>query len=471
MSSSIAFIGLGAMGLPMANTLARSGLRVRAWSRKRPAGLDATVTWCEDGLACVNGCDFVILMLTDAHAVSEVLFERGFVAGMRRGTIVVDMGTTGIEHARATAARLRPLGIDFADAPVSGGTDGASRAALTIFVGADERILPRLSSVLARMGILHHLGPVGSGQAAKLANQIVVGINIAAVAEAVLFAESVGIDASKLLVALERGFADSTVLRTHGPRIATRDFSAAGALRLHLKDLKLAEAAWPGDFGDLRHAERVMRDFLHLADSGDGDLDHSAYIRTYEMAAEDELRPERPDFSEVLAETEVIQHLAGFRPTVVGTPPLRLDLAASDIDVICQYSDPAEFWSVAYSAFGNAEGFEAWQWIGSFRATVIRFVHRGWFVQIFGSPEPIEDQNGWLHFEAERRLLMLWGEPLRRRVMALRRQGLKTEPAFARALGIPGDPYEALASLIRGGGSRTETVTPCGSRRSDQVER
>ncbi len=280
-SPTVAFIGLGAMGLPMARRLALGGFEVHGWSRRRPERLGEEITWRDDGRACVADRDIVVLMLTDAAAVEDVLFSRDFAAAMRPGSIVVGMGTTGVEHARDTAAQLAPLGVSFADAPVSGGTSGANDGNLTIFLGAEASVANALRPALTAMGTPHHLGPVGAGQAAKLANQIIVGVTIAAVAEAMLFAERTGLHPDKLLMALEGGFADSAVLRTHGPRMAARDFSAAGALRLHLKDLKLAEEAWPAGFGDLRHSALVKAGYQSLFDLGEGELDHSAYMRTY----------------------------------------------------------------------------------------------------------------------------------------------------------------------------------------------
>lgn len=278
----IAMIGMGGMGLPMANAIAAAGFSVRAWSRTEPAGgLGDNVHWHADLADAVACCDVTILMLTDAAAVDDVLFNRGLAGLLSPGSIVVDMGTTGVEHARNVAQRLATASVHFADAPVSGGTRGAQAASLTIFVGADDASFARLIPVLSSMGKPHHMGAVGMGQAAKLANQAIVGVTIAAVAEGLHVGKTLGLNLELLLDALEDGFADSTILRVHGPRMAYQEFGFAGAIKLHLKDLKLlAEAMGESGARTPRHVSLVSAGFERLVAEDNGHLDHSAYYLT-----------------------------------------------------------------------------------------------------------------------------------------------------------------------------------------------
>lgn len=283
----VALLGLGSMGVHMAAALARAGWTVSTWSRRPPAcaGGPGGTSWHAKVEDAVAGADVIVVMLTDAAAVNEVLFDRGAAAACKSGSVIVDMGTTGPDNARNVFKRLKAMGIGFADAPVSGGTIGARNGDLSIFVGADAATLSKIRPVLASMGRPNHMGPVGAGQIAKLANQLIVGITIAAVAEGLSFAEAQGVNPSELLVALEGGFADSQVLRTHGPRMAARDYSAGGALRLHLKDLRLASRARSDELEGLPHSRRVLEVFGQLAASGKGNLDHSAYFEAYGMSA------------------------------------------------------------------------------------------------------------------------------------------------------------------------------------------
>ena len=157
----------------------------------------------------------------------------------------------------------------------------------------------------------------------------------------------------------------------------------------------------------------------------------------------------RGDYREALRSSAVLERLAAFDPHVAGTLPLGVDVEDSDIDVLCCAPDPARFATVLWEAFSDHDGFAMHQWTGGDQAVVARFDWQGWPFEIFGSPQPVREQRGWRHFEIERRLLALGGEPLRAAALSERRAGLKTEPAFARVLGLAGDPYEALLTLQR----------------------
>lgn len=157
----------------------------------------------------------------------------------------------------------------------------------------------------------------------------------------------------------------------------------------------------------------------------------------------------RPAYQEAIARSGVLERLSAFDPHVAGTPPLGLDLAASDIDILCHCPAPDAFAAALWNGFGDAEGFAMRQWTGGGRAIVAGFVLHGWPFEIFGQAVPVSAQHGWRHFRVEQRLLTLGGEGLRAAVMARRRTGLKTEPAFAAALGLAGDPYRVMLDLER----------------------
>jgi len=220
-------------------------------------------------------------MLTDGRAMSECLFDRNLARCLPEGAVVIDMSTSGPQAALESSRRLDSLGVEFVDAPVSGGVKGAELAKLTILVGAAVATMTAVRPILETMGSPHHLGGVGCGQVAKLANQMMVAGYIAAVAEGVQFAEQSGIDPLAFVQSLEGGFADSAILRQHGKRMATRDFRPGGTCRLHLKDLRLVAEAAGSDFQRFTSTREAMRRFEHLVNTERAELDHSAYFLTY----------------------------------------------------------------------------------------------------------------------------------------------------------------------------------------------
>jgi hypothetical protein len=157
----------------------------------------------------------------------------------------------------------------------------------------------------------------------------------------------------------------------------------------------------------------------------------------------------RLPYLEALERGEVLPKLAAFDPHVAGTPPLGLDLPTSDIDVICFAPDAEAFARAVWNAFGTRPEFRICQKVGLDRPVVASFAHAGWIIEIFGQASPIPEQYGWRHFLVEQKLLALGGDTFRIAVMAQRNSGMKTEPAFATALGLVGDPYQALLSLER----------------------
>lgn len=156
---------------------------------------------------------------------------------------------------------------------------------------------------------------------------------------------------------------------------------------------------------------------------------------------------DRPPYAAALVQSGVLERLAAFDPHVAGTPPLGLDLPSSDIDILCHAPDPAQFAGAVWRAFADRPGFAMWQWRGKDRPIVARFHCADWVFELFGEARPVAEQLGWRHFRIEQRLLALGGAGFRDAVLALRRAGAKTEPAFAQLLGLAGDPYAALLSL------------------------
>lgn len=282
--ASVAVIGLGRMGLPMAINIAKAGFTVKAWNRSSrdcqqlPPGL----MMMQSAEQAAAGARIVILMLSDAEAIESLLFSGGLATHIGARNIVIDMGTTGPRAAKDHARRLAGQGVRYLDAPVSGGVRGAIDGSLSILVGGDPATFADAKAVLDTIGRPTHLGPTGSGQTAKVANQLIVACYIAAVAEGVRFAELQGLDAAALIAALEGGFADSAVLRQHGRKMAARNFVAGGTCSLHLKDLRLAAELAGEDFECFVNSNQALHRFERLVQSGHKDADHSAYYLTYE---------------------------------------------------------------------------------------------------------------------------------------------------------------------------------------------
>ena len=235
----VAFIGTGLMGAPMARNLLKRGFTVRAWNRtpsKAQAleGDGAQVVASPEEAA--EGAKFVVTMLSNGTATGAMVARIGPVLSL--GSSWLDMSSTRPEEARSQAESLGGLGHTHLDAPVSGGTRGAEAGSLAIMVGGDADAFNRAKPVFDAMGRPVHVGPAGSGQLAKLANQAIVGISIGAVAEAMLLLEAGGANPAAVREALRGGFADSTILQQHGQRMTERDFCPGGHSSNQLKDLE-----------------------------------------------------------------------------------------------------------------------------------------------------------------------------------------------------------------------------------------
>lgn len=247
--SRLAVIGTGIMGGHMARRLARAGLTVTAWNRdprKLEPLLAAGVEPAETPSEALAGADAAIVMLSTGDVVDEVLFRPGAdgapaCRSLRPGTTLVVMSSIPVETALRHAAELRERGVDYADAPVSGGEPGARDGTLAILAGGDAAAIARLAPVFAPLGRVTRIGPVGAGQAAKLANQIIVGGTLAAIAEALTFAGRNGADPRRVREALAGGFGDSKVLQVLGGRMINRDFVPGSPAEYQLKDLRTAQ--------------------------------------------------------------------------------------------------------------------------------------------------------------------------------------------------------------------------------------
>ncbi len=241
----IAVLGIGMMGQPMARRLCQAGHAVSVWNRDRSKAerlLDAGARVAASPAEAVAGADCVVTLLTDGAAVADVLFEQGAAAAMAPGALLIDMSSIMPSQAREHASRLQALGLHHLDAPVSGGTLGAEQGTLAIMVGGEAADFARAAPLFAVLGRATQVGPHGAGQLAKLANQMIVGITIGAVAEALLLCQQGGADPAQVRAAISGGFADSRILQVHGERMVGRDFAKRGSMQVQLKDMRNALA-------------------------------------------------------------------------------------------------------------------------------------------------------------------------------------------------------------------------------------
>jgi 3-hydroxyisobutyrate dehydrogenase-like beta-hydroxyacid dehydrogenase len=276
----VGFLGTGIMGAAMARRLADAGHQVRAWNRTRAkaerlAAVEVTDTPDE----AVRGADVAVCMLSSGTVCDEVLLHGGVLAAMRPGSTLVVMSSIPVETARAQASSAAALGVDYLDAPVSGGEKGAVEGTLAIMVGGDEDAFDRVRPMFEVLGRPTRVGPAGTGELAKLANQLIVGGTIAVVAEALLLAERGGADAARVREAMLGGFAGSPILQLHGARMISGDFRPGGPAKHQVKDTSTAVALARAVGLDLPVAGLVDRLFADLVAHGDGELDHSALVR------------------------------------------------------------------------------------------------------------------------------------------------------------------------------------------------
>jgi 2-hydroxy-3-oxopropionate reductase len=275
----LAVLGTGHMGFPMARRLAAAGHEVHAWNRS----LDKAAPLAAHGVAvhasladAVRAADAVVSLLENGPVVASVLFEQGAADAMHAGALFIDMASIKPAEAREHARRLAERGgVHHLDAPVSGGTVGAEAGTLAIMAGGEAADFERAAPVFAALGRATHVGPHGAGQLAKLANQMIVGITIGAVAEALLLCEKGGADPAKVRQAIGGGFAESRILQLHGERMVTRDFAPRGRMTVQLKDMRNALDTAAGMGFDAPITAALERLYADGVAHGDGELDHS----------------------------------------------------------------------------------------------------------------------------------------------------------------------------------------------------
>jgi 2-hydroxy-3-oxopropionate reductase len=283
----IGFIGLGIMGTPMAQHLlnAQHDLYVRTRSQV-PAVLSAA-TVCATNADVARAADIIFLMLPDTPDVQSVLFgPEGVSEGLTAGKIVVDMSSISPMDTKQFAQQINALGCEYLDAPVSGGEVGAKAASLTIMVGGSQTTFDTVKPLFELMGKnITLVGGNGDGQTTKVANQIIVALNIAAVGEALLFASKAGADPAKVRSALMGGFAASRILEVHGERMIKRTFDPGFRIALHQKDLGLALNGAKTMGVSLPQTASAAQLMQACAANGWGQMDHSALVKALELMA------------------------------------------------------------------------------------------------------------------------------------------------------------------------------------------
>ena len=297
----IGFIGLGIMGAPMALNLLKAGhiLFVQTRSKVLADLVEGGATLCTSAQEVAKRADVIITMLPDTANVQDVLFgERGVASGLKGAALdsdglpklVIDMSSISPMATKLMAERIQALGAQYLDAPVSGGEVGAKAASLSIMVGGLPESFERTRPLLETLGKnITHVGAVGDGQTTKVANQIIVALNIEAVAEALLFASKAGADPGKVRQALMGGFAASRILEVHGERMVKRTFNPGFRLALHQKDLGLALQGAREMGLSLPHTASASQLMQVCQAHGLDGLDHSALCRSLEIMAEHEI--------------------------------------------------------------------------------------------------------------------------------------------------------------------------------------
>jgi len=290
---NIGFVGLGIMGAPMAGHLIKAGHQLFVYTLgKLPKEIaESGATQCLNGRGVAERADIIFTMVPDTPDVEAALFsEDGIAAGLSKGKTVVDMSSISPIATKTFAQKINAKGCDYLDAPVSGGEVGARNATLSIMVGGDEAVFGRIKPLFELMGKnITLVGGNGDGQTAKVANQIIVALNIQAVGEALLFAARAGADPARVRQALMGGFASSKVLEVHGERMIKRTFEPGFRIELHQKDLNLALASARALGVSLPNTAMAQELFNACAAHGGKGWDHSALVRALEKLANIEI--------------------------------------------------------------------------------------------------------------------------------------------------------------------------------------
>ncbi|MGK6307270.1 2-hydroxy-3-oxopropionate reductase [Variovorax sp. DT-64] len=288
-SQKIGFIGLGIMGAPMAGHLLEAGHTLFVHTHGPvPEPFSSRATVCSSAAEVTKQADVIFIMVPDTPDVEKVLFgENGVASALTRGKTVVDCSSIDPIATRGFAKRIEELGCGYVDAPVSGGEVGAKAASLTIMCGGDEGVFGRVRPLLEKMGKnVTLVGAAGDGQVCKVANQIIVALNIAAVGEALVFASKAGADPAKVRQALMGGFASSRILEVHGERMIKRTFAPGFRISLHQKDLNLAMQSARSLGVALPQTAGAAQLMNACAALGHGQDDHSALVLALEALAQ-----------------------------------------------------------------------------------------------------------------------------------------------------------------------------------------
>jgi 2-hydroxy-3-oxopropionate reductase len=289
----VGFIGLGIMGKPMAANLIKAGhqLYLHTLNGVPQHLIDMGGNACNAGRDVATESEFIITMVPDTPNVEAALFgPEGVAIGLTPGKVVIDMSTISPIATRGFAARVNRMRCEYLDAPVSGGEIGAINGALTIMVGGKQETFERAQPLFEAMGKnITLIGENGHGQICKLANQIIVALNIEAVGEALLFASKAGADPSKVRQALMGGFASSRILEVHGERMIKRTFNPGFRIEFHQKDLNLALQAARSMGMSLPNTATAQELFNACAANGGARWDHSAIVRVLEMLCNHEV--------------------------------------------------------------------------------------------------------------------------------------------------------------------------------------
>jgi 2-hydroxy-3-oxopropionate reductase len=278
---SVAVLGTGLMGAPMAMTLLDAGFRVAVWNRTAEKMEPIVARGAKPALAASSAAadaQIVLTMLTDGPSLTDLLFSQGVADAVRPGALIIDSSSIAPATARKHAARLIDRGVHHLDAPVSGGPQAAVAGTLSIMVGGEADDFARARPVLNALGRATLVGGHGSGQLTKLVNQLICGAMIVAVAEGLLLAREAGCDPAIVSDALRGGYADSFVLQNHGRRMIDRDWRPGGKSATHLKDLRTAGELASSLELDLPLLRRTTTLYDELVAQGEGDLDHSAVM-------------------------------------------------------------------------------------------------------------------------------------------------------------------------------------------------
>jgi len=273
------------MGFPMAKNLLKSGYNLKAYNRSQDKADRLKEFGAEISASIkdvVTNSDIIITMLTDDNAVEKVMGSDEFISNIKEGATVIDMSSVNPVLTVKYSKKLKEKKIDYLDAPVSGGTIGAEEATLAIMVGGDEETFKNCYELLKKMGNPTLVGPVSSGQISKLANQIIVGVTIGAVAEAVTLCEKSGTNPNKMIEALSGGWADSKILQTHGKRMIDKDFTPKGKTTTQLKDMTNIINAGKAVETYLPISSLIKEMYKDLVADGHGNTDHSSLYNAIE---------------------------------------------------------------------------------------------------------------------------------------------------------------------------------------------